>query len=310
MKKKQKNLLISLITIFFLIEFLVNSTTIISVFFNTINLCFNNLVPNIFIFFVITDILNNYDFPIYLSKILGNIFEKIYHLPKESCYIVFLALSSGFPSNSKLIKDGLDNSIINSYEATRLLTMTHFANPLFIIYTIGNSFLHDNKIGLIILIAHFISNFIIGLFFRNIFKYEKKDIILKKKTTLSFLSLLKTSFLNTTKVLINVFGIIVFFSIVNSILSKYLNLNQFSSTILNGLIEITSGLKMLSNLSISKIKAAIIATFFISFGGLSIHMQTFSILNKYNVNYFIYLVSRFFHAGLSSFLVFIIMRYC
>ena len=310
MKKKQKNLLISLITIFFLIEFLTNSSTLIKVFFDTVNLCFYNLLPNIFIFFVVTDILNNYDLPFYISKLLGNLFEKIYHLPKESSYIVFMSLSSGFPGNSKLIKNSLDNNTINSYDATRLLTMTHFANPLFVIYTVGNSFFHSSRIGLIILISHFVSNFIVGLFFRNIFKYEKKDIVLKKKITLPFLSLLKISFLNTTKILIDVFGIIIFFAIITTTIGKYLDLNPLSNTIFNGLIEITSGLKILSTLSISKIKAAILATFFISFGGISIHMQTMSILNKYDINYYIYLISRFFHAGLSSLLVFIIMRYC
>ena len=307
MKKKQNNLLISLITIFFLIEFLLNSKALIRVFFNTLNLCFYNLLPNIFIFFIITDILNNYDFPYLLSKLLGRIIEKLYHLPRESSYIIFMSLTSGFPGNSKLIKDGLDNNTINSFDATRLLTMTHFANPLFIIYTIGISFFNSFKIGLIILLSHFLTNFIVGLFFRNIFKYNKKNISIVKKTPLPFLTLLKTSFINTTKIIINVFGIIIFFAIISATLSKYLNLNSFSNTIFNGLIEITNGLKLLSQLSFSKIKAATLATFFISFGGVSIHMQTMSILNKYNINYYIYLVSRILHAGLSSLFVFIIM---
>lgn len=310
MKKRQKNLLISLITIFFLMEFLLNSKALIKVFFNTINLCFYNLLPNIFVFFLITDILNNYDFPYLISKLLGGLIEKIYHLPKESTYILFMSQTSGFPGNSKLIKDGLDNHTLSTSSATRLLTMTHFANPLFIIYTVGINFFKDFKIGVIILIAHFITNFIVGLLFRNIYHDEKKDISHPIKESLPFISLLKTSFLNTTKILINVFGIIIFFAITGSTLSKYLNLNPFSNMIINGLIEITNGLKLLSLLPISKIKAAMLATFFISFGGLSIHMQTMTILNKYNINYYIYLISRILHAGLSSFLVFIIMSYC
>ena len=171
MKKIQKNLLIYLITIFFLFEFLTNSNTLVNVFFSTVKLCFNNLFPSIFIFFTITDILNNYNFPYYLSKLCGKVTEKIYKLPKISSYIIFMSMTSGFPGNSKLIKEQLDNKIINSYEATKILTMTHFSNPLFIIYSVGNNFFHDNKIGLIILFAHFITNFIIGYLFRNIFKY-------------------------------------------------------------------------------------------------------------------------------------------
>ena len=307
MKKKHQNLLISFITIFFLIEFLTNSNTLIKVFFDTINLCFYNLLPNISVFFLITDILNNYNFPYYLSKLFGGVFEKLYHLPKESTYIIFMSLTSGFPSNAKLIKDSLDNNSINNLEATKILTMTHFANPLFIIYTIGINFFNDKKIGLIILFSHYITNFIVGLLFRNIFKYEKRKINCSIKESLPFITLLKTSFIKTAKLLINVFSIIIFFAIITTTLSKYLSLNPISNIMLTGILEITNGLKLLSTINISKIKAAIIATFFISFGGLSIHMQEISILNQYKINYFIYLLARIIHASISSLFVFIIM---
>ena len=309
MKKIHMNLLIYLITIFFLLEFLINSNTLINVFFNTIKLCFNNLFPTIFIFFTITDILNNYNFPVFISQLFGKLFNKIYKLPKISSYIIIMSLTSGFPGNSKLIKDELDNKNINSMDATKILTMTHFSNPLFIIYSVGNNFFHDSKIGLTILISHFITNFIVGFLFRNIYHSDIKEIKLEEKKPLSFINLLKTSFYNTTKILINVFGIIIFFSLLITILNKYLNLNIYSSVIFNGLMEITTGLNYLSILNIDKIKAAMLATFFISFGGFSIHMQTMSILNKYDINYYIYLIARIIHGTISSLLVLVILSY-
>lgn len=309
MNRKYKNLLISLVTLFFLIEFLIDSKTLITIFFNTIKLCINNLLPSIFIFFLITDILNNYNFPLYLSKAFGKVFSKIYKLPKESSYILFMSLTSGIPSNAKLIKEQLDNNIINHFEADKLLTMTHFSNPLFIIYTVGINFFNDKKIGFIILISHFTTNFIIGLLFRNIYPYKNKNTFIIKEPK-SFILLLKDSFISTTKILINVFGIIIFFAIITTTLNKYLDLNTFSRVIINGLLEITTGLKYLSMLNISKIKAAIIATFFISFGGFSIHFQVMSILNKYKINYYIYLVSRILHASISSLITYIILKHC
>jgi len=309
MKKIHRYLLIYLITIFFMFEFLINSTTLINVFFNTIKLCFNNLLPPIFIFFTITDILNNYNFPYYISKAFGKLFNKLYKLPQVSSYIAIMSITSGFPSNSKIIKDNLDNNLITPYDATKILTMTHFSNPLFVIYGVGNNFFHDKKLGFIILLAHFITNFIIGLLFRNIYKTGISETKLTIKKPLSFISLIKSSFYNTIKIIINVFGIIIFFSLLITVINKYLNLNPFSSSIFNGLMEITTGLKYLSILNLDKIKAAILATFFISFGGFSIHMQTFSILNNYDINYYIYLIARIIHGALSSFLVFIILTY-
>ena len=309
MSKIQKNLLIYLITIFFLWEFLLNSNYLITVFFNTINLCINNLFPSIFIFFTITDILHNYNLPYYISKTIGATFEKIFKIPKVGAYIVSMSFTSGFPGNAKLIKEQLDKKAIDKYDATKLLTMTHFANPLFVIFTVGNTFFHDKKIGIIILIIHFITNIIIGLLFRNIFKYEKKDNYLKPNTPLSFIDLLKNSFNNTFKILITVFGIILFMALITTTINHYLNLHSFSNCLFNGLIEITTGLKYLSLLNIEKAKACALATFFISFGGLSIHMQIISILNKYDVNYYIYLISRILHGTISSILVYLILIY-
>lgn len=305
MNKKYISLSISLITLFFLLQFFIQSEVLLDTFFRTVKLWFYNLFPSIFIFFIITDILSNYNFPYYLSEIFGKLIQKIYKLPKVSSYIIFMSMTSGFPGNSKLIKEQLNNKLINEYDATKLLTMTHFSNPLFIIYTIGIKFLNDKKIGIIILIVHFLTNFVIGFLFRNIYKVNvtnNKLTLIKPKP---FMELLKNSISNTISILTNVFGIIIFFALITTTLNLYLKLNPYTNTLFNGLLEITNGLSLLSTLSISKIKAACIATFFISFGGFSIHMQIMSILSKERINYFIYLIARILHASIASILVLI-----
>lgn len=310
MNKKFNSLLISLITIFFLINFLTNSNLLIKTFFYSISLWFYNVLPNIFIFFTLTDILNNYNFPYYLEKIFGKIIYKIYKLPSCTCYAIFMSMTTGFPGNSKLIKELLDKRKINEYEATRLLTMTHFSNPLFILYTIGNNFLNNQRIGIYILIVHFITNFFIGYIFRNIFNIStnnKKEI---NNSPLPFMTMLKVSINNTTNTLFNILGIIIFFSLFTTTINHYLNLNVYSNMFLGGLFEITNGLNLLSKLNINIITKAVISTFFISFGGFSIHMQIMSILHKYNVNYLVYFISRIIHGIISSIIIYIILINC
>lgn len=309
MNKKYKSLTISLITIFFLINFLLKSEILINTFFNTTKLWFYNLFPTIFVFFIITDILNNYNFPHYISSIFGKVFYKIFKIPQEASYIIFMSMTSGFPGNSKLIKEQLDKQTINSYDATKILTMTHFSNPLFIIYTVGINFFHDKKIGIIILLSHFITNFIVGFLFRNIYKSNYALKPLKKESPIPFMTLLKNSISNTFKTVIIVYGIVIFFSIINVTINEYLNLLPFTNMLFNGLLEITNGLNLLSTLSLPKIQASVIATFMISFGGFSIHMQVMSILNKYQINYYIYLIARIIHAALSSLIVFLLINH-
>ena len=312
MKKILNSLLISLIIIFFLVQFLINSEDLFKTFFLSIDMWFTKLFPTMFIFFIISDLLNNYHFPFIMQKIFGNLYHKIFKLPKEASYISFLSMTSGFPSNAKIILDAIDNNIINEMDANKLLTMTHFANPLFIIYTVGINVLHNKKIGIIILISHYVTNFIIGFLFRNIYKNNinnnKKEMIYEP--SLPFINILKKSINNTIKISFNVLGIIIIFSLIVKIINTYLNLNFFSNLILNGLLEITNGFNILQNNHFSLIKTSILSTFFLSFGGLSIHMQINSILSKYHLNYYIYFIARCLHGGISSLLTLIILIKC
>ena len=66
----------------------------------------------------------------------------------------------------------------------------------------------------------------------------------------------------------------------------------------------TQGLKYISILEIPLKLKTIISTIFISFGGLSVHMQIISILSDTKIKYYPFLVSRILHATISGLLVF------
>ena len=67
----------------------------------------------------------------------------------------------------------------------------------------------------------------------------------------------------------------------------------------------TQGLKYLSILKIPLYKQALISVFFISFGGLSVHMQVLSIISDTKIKYFPYFISRILHASISTIIFFI-----
>ena len=176
MKKKYFNYLICFLIIIFLIEIFKSSSLIINTIYKSTSIWYYNLVPTILPIYIIVDLLSNYNGFYYITKLFGNIISKLFKIKVETTYIFILSIISGFPSNSKYLKDLLDNNIININDVNKLLTFTHFSNPLFIIESIGTNFLHNKRIGIIILIIHYLSNIIIGLFYRNY--YINLDIIL------------------------------------------------------------------------------------------------------------------------------------
>ena len=260
------------------------------------SLCVNNLFPSIIPFMLLSNILINYDFVTELSNILGNIINKIFKVNKNCSFALIMSILSGTPSNSKYIKDLYSNNLINLKDVKKCLNFCHFTNPIFILGTIGYTFLGNKKLGLIILISHFISSLIIGLF-------NKKDDFIdikinNNKSKKNFISVLKDSINSTIDTLLLILGIITTTIIITSTISNLIHIND-NYKFVYGLIEITQGLKYLSLSSLNINLKTIIASFIISFGGLSIHAQVFSILDNKKIRYLPYFISRLIHGVLS-----------
>lgn len=306
MNKKYSNYLICLIIILFFFEILNNSNLIINTVYKSINIWFYNIVPTILPIYLTVDLLANYNGFYYLSKLFGKFMEKVFKMKKETSFIFILSCLSGFPSNSKYIKIMLDNKEINLEEANKLLTFTHFSNPLFIIESIGYRFLHNKKIGIIILICHYLTNIIIGLFYRNYY-INLNSITLNKNNKTRFVICLTNSIYKTIKILFLLLGIITFFMLITCIIREKLLINSFILNIICGLLEMTQGIFYIASSNLNIILKASIITFFISFGGISIHMQVFSILSDYKLKYSNYLLARIFHGLISSSLVYFLL---
>lgn len=280
----------------------------------------DNLIPSLFPFFLISELLIHYGFVELLGEILKQVMNKFFHLPGEASFVVIGSLISGFPSSSKYINELLTSNHITTEEASYLLKFNHFSNPLFVIGTIGTLLLNNKNIGILILAVHIMSNFIIAFLFRpKINKYKNETSSLrvginkmhKKRISnnSSFSETLTKSIFKTVQTLILLLGIITTFIIINTIIKRLFCLDAYSSSILSGILEMTGGIKNISSLNIPlNIKASII-TFFISFGGLSIHMQVMSILSNTKIQYLPYFFARVIHGLLASSTVFIILTF-
>ena len=166
--KKYINLLVVIITLFFLIELFINKGLVFNTISFSLDIWVNNLIPSLFPMFILSDILITYNFVKYIPKWFINIFSYLFNIKKECTLVFFLSMLSGFPSNSKNIRKLYDMNIINGREASHMLMFTHFSNPLFILGTLSIFFLNNKKLGIIILLSHYLSNFIIGVIVRKL----------------------------------------------------------------------------------------------------------------------------------------------
>lgn len=306
--KTLKNITIISILLIISYEVLDNSYEIL----NSVKFAFeiwkNNIFPSLFPFFILSSFLINYGF-VELSGELFKPLMKLFGINSNISFVFIMSILSGFPSSSKYIKTLYDSNIIDESVASKALMFTHFSNPLFIIGTIGN--LLDKKSAIFILIIHYTTNIIIGIFFRNYnnsFNKEKINIkqaihkINNKVSSNNLGIILSTSIKDAIETLLLILGTISLFSFLCVVINNLFNFGNITTSIINGIFEMTQGLKYVSMLSIPIKYKVTISTMMISFGGLAIHVQTSSIISNTKIKYKTYLLARIIHTFISGLL--------
>lgn len=309
MRKKFINFIIIIFSLLFLILTLSYKNLVYSNINYSLNLWVKNIIPSLFPFFIISDILINYDITKYIPKIIKNIFKYLFNISDDCLTIFLLSMISGFPSNARNTRTMLDMKKISIHEANHILIFSHFSNPLFILTTIAIFFFHKEHVGIIILISHYLSNIILGILVRA------KDIKIRKNiTNNNSCNNFNIVFINAIKKSINTIttigGIVTVFLVLAALITHFLNLNNYNSMLVKGLLEITIGIDSLVFLNIPLIYKLIITSMFLAFGGLSVHMQVINEIIGTDIKYSYYLKGRIIQMFISGLLTYIICLFC
>lgn len=321
MKKIISSVLIMAVLLFVMFEILTSSSTILETVGFSFNVWKNNIFPSLFPFFVLSEILINYGFIELVGELFKPVMNKFFKVKGVGAFVFIMSLVSGFPSNSKYVRELYLKGLITEREGTKLLTFTHFSNPLFILGTVSILFLNNKEVGLLILLCHYLGNFFVGLAFRNYCVSNREDTHVSLKRAIinmhkkrmennrPFGVVVSDALMNGINTLLLIFGVVTLFLVITTIIDNNISLSSYYQSILNGIVEMTQGLKYVSLLDIPlKIKGTL-SVFIISFGGISVHMQIISILSDTKIKYFPFLVARIIHSLVSSFLFYVLFDF-
>jgi len=300
MKKKIFDAVIILAFLVLLFEILTNKNLVSETISYSLNLWVTSVLPSLFPFFIISDVLISYNITNYIPNIFKKTFTKLFRINDAQLTIFFLSCVSGFPSNARNTRNLYDKGIITKEEASHILMFTHFSNPLFILSTVAVSFLNLESYGIFILISHYLGNFILGLFVRNYSSVSDHYYMTNLEKSQSFSQVFLHAIRSSVDTLLMILGTLTCFLLVSSLMINRLEVGIYSSSILRGILEITMGLKSLSLLPLTDIYKVVIATMFISFGGFSVHLQVISQLVDTDIPYQPFFVARVFHALFSG----------
>lgn len=305
MKEKLFNFIIVIISLFVLIELLIRKNIVYSSIMYALNIWVNNLIPALFPFFIISDILINYNITAYIPKFIRNFCKAVFNINDNLLTIFLLSMISGFPSNARNTRTLYDKGLISLEEANHILIFSHFSNPIFILTTVAIFFFHNQKIGMILLITHYISNFILGICFRGKIKLntaENNNYAVKNNFGVVFISAIQKS-IDTT---LTICGVVVVFLMLSAIVINVFNFDNYNAMIVKGIFEITIGIEALSRLPISMVYKAVIASMFLAFGGISVHVQVLSQITGTKIKYIYFFVGRMYQMIIAGLLTYVI----
>lgn len=300
--KKISIILVAILIFIITFSILLNPEAFFSNIISTLNLWLYKVYPSIFTFYAVSSLLLNTNILNKLTYYFRFIFKRFKFTNQNNLNLFILSIFIGNPSTSGLIIQEIKNNNISIDNGNNLLKYSSFQNPLFII-----SFLFpiSIKYALYIIFVHILSNIII-VFFQN--RKNKYTIIKNSRLKFSIKEILE-SINNIIYILLIISSMmvlanIIIFSITTII--NFLNLNNFYISLLLTQFEITQGMNYLLNLKINNLIILILVCFTVAFNGLSIHLQVFNIISKYNLkykNFFLYRIIQ----GLLSIILFIIL---
>lgn len=307
MNKKTINIVMICLLLTIIYFMITASNKVIEIVNFSISIWKDNLFPTLFPFFVVSSLLLNYGFVDILGNLLSKPMNKLFHLPGCCGFVLAISLVSGFPSGAKYTKDLVENNLITTKQAERLLTFTHYSNPLFILGMIGSILLNNQKLAYLIMIAHIVSGLLVGIIFREKNYYSCENMQKKSnKTSKTFGQLLTESIMSSLNTMFLLLGIVTIFLIISTIIKNIVSLPPVLSTIVSGILEMTQGVKLASLIQTSELIKIIIITGIISFGGLSVHMQVLGIISEQKIRYKYFFLARIIHSILAMLLVSII----
>lgn len=289
-----------IICVFVLIELLIKKEIIYDSVIYALNMWVNNLIPALFPFFIISDILINYNITLYIPKIIKDFCKSIFNITDNMLSILFLSMISGFPSNARNTRIMYDNNLISLEEANHILIFSHFSNPIFVLTTVGVFFFNYESVGIILLIAHYLSNFILGFLCRGKIKISpniKNNLCIEDK---SFGGVFIDAIRKAIDTILLICGIVVINLLLSSIVTNTFNFNVYNSVLVKGLFEITIGIDAISKIDLSLRFKMIITSCFLAFGGLSVHMQVYSQIVNTKIKYIYFFLGRIWQAILAG----------
>lgn len=284
--------------------------------------CGDTLIPSLFPFMFIASFAVKSGAASYVGNKLSFITEKLFGLPGCCSTTIILSMIGGYPVGARGVKSLYDDNMISDKEAEKMMFFCVGAGPSFIISVVGEQFLHNSKVGIILLISQIISSILIGIIINLKEKvYNFKHPLIKKQQICKNTSnskehpdlthVIVASCAESCSGIINMCAFVVLFAafveilnvsgiqnMISNILQMFGLKKNVAISALPLLLEVMGGCKTGASNGINPE----LISFAICWGGICVHFQLFTALQNIKISKKKFWLFRFLHGTISAFI--------
>lgn len=286
------------LSLFSMLLMLRNSAIAIEYMKNGMGLCVKTVIPSLFPFMVISELLVSFGVGERMAKLLKRPMS-LFHVSGTGSSAVILGALCGFPVGARTAVGLYDRGQITKKECEHLLTFSNNPSSAFIISSVGVSLYSDHKLGMILLCVTLTSSLLVGYIMKyHIYSKEertvRRDDIREVTSSCTGIGIFTGAITSSAMAMLNVCAYVIFFASLIGALGNMLSsigageeLRAFLYTI----FEMSSGVSGSSALT-NVAEGLVMTAFALGWSGISVHCQIVSMCDGRSLDLKPYFISK------------------
>ena len=263
-----------------------------------LKLCTQTVIPSLFPFMVISELLVESGAGEALGKFFSRLMRWLFGLSGAGGSAVFLGSLCGFPIGAKTAVSLYDRNMISKTELEHLLTFSNNPSSAFLINAVGISLFANRRIGLILYVIVLVSSFVVGFFMRFFLRGPHAPKVHKHYPTglhPGGVQMFTDSVTHAANGMILICAYVIFFSALTGALSCMINnwggIPSLLHTLLFGFLELSGGVSEAS--SLPDLPMALVVTAAVAgWSGLSVHCQIMTLCSGRGISFKPYVLAK------------------
>ncbi|MBP3667738.1 MAG: hypothetical protein J6K29_11910 [Clostridia bacterium] len=286
-----------LMSTFCFILVLRNSDTAIEYMGRGLTLCARTVIPSLFPFMVISELLVSSGAGEALGRLFAGIMRRVFGVSGAGASAVFLGSACGFPVGARTAVGLLDRGVISKAECEHLLTFVNNPSSAFLISAVGAGLYGNRRLGvalyLIVLLCGLLTGFLARFFLRRTGNNGEHPHF-PSGLHIGGVETFTGAVSSAASGMLTVCAYVIFFSAITGTVGQVVEgrglLGEAGYTLLTGLLEMTGGIGLAS--ALSGHWPLILTAVFAGWSGVSVHCQVMTLCGGRGLSFKPYLLAK------------------